>query len=827
MRKFVFLVVCFFSSVIVVFSQANSGLWVSPEPGSEYINPEQTILVRTQMRFITAGVDPGCFQITGSKSGAVDFQIITKPTENSCILKPLYPFSLGEEVRVSIQKPLLFKDGSHSGTFDFTFRIKDREASIPVYEYDYPLSGESKEDPVNKASDPFWQSGSRNNNLPPDYPAPTVNIYSNNLDNDEIFINLSNRLNPFLGRYITIWDKYGTPVYYKKTPQSWMNFHRLPDGTLTYCPSHSSQPHLQKYYLMDSSFVLLDSLTMGNGYDVDVHDILLLPNGHYLMMSYDPQVVDMSQIVPGGNPDAIVTGLVIQEVDRNANVYFQWRSWDHFEITDATWDVNLLAATIDYCHGNSLELDYDNNLLLSSRNMDEITKISYPSGDIIWRFGVNAENNMFTITGDLMGFSHQHDFRRLENGNYTVYDNGNLHMPPVSRALEYNINEDNMIATLVWSYEHDPDIFAPATGSTRRLANGNTLIGWGTHYIEAVTEVTSENNLAMEIILPDNIGHYRAVKTPWKTNRFRTLEYFDFGNFGGMDDPKWYKIMITNTKTEPLSITSFYTMTDNFYVSDSLPLSIPGNGKAEMVICFMPQQEGEYNDILTLNSDNENNSQRIARQIELSGFLDFTFPYVLFDPERDEVNVDPSSEIKVIFSEPVRKEDGEEITDADIPDLIIFKENDDLGTAVGFTGIINTSKTIITLFPTEILKEEQLYFLELLPLTVQDYDGNVIETPEICYFTTGLHTAISNPANEGGTTVFPNPFKNNLLVSTGEDHLYIKAYDADGKLISEIEDASRELIINTSSWKPGIYYLTIFSGKSRYLSIHKIIKAGY
>ncbi len=49
-------------------------------------------------------------------------------------------------------------------------------------------------------------------------------------------------------------------------------------------------------------------------------------------MSYDPQMVDMSKIVPGGNPNATVTGLIVQEIDENKNVVFQWRSWDHFKL---------------------------------------------------------------------------------------------------------------------------------------------------------------------------------------------------------------------------------------------------------------------------------------------------------------------------------------------------------------------------------------------------------------------------------------------------------------------------------------------------------------
>ena len=87
----------------------------------------------------------------------------------------------------------------------------------------------------------------------------------------------------------------------------------------------------------------------------------VLNNGHALLMSYDKQPVNMSLIVPGGHPNAMVTGLIIQEIDENKNVVFQWRSWDHYLITDAV-DVNLTFSTIDYCHGNAIELDNDGNL---------------------------------------------------------------------------------------------------------------------------------------------------------------------------------------------------------------------------------------------------------------------------------------------------------------------------------------------------------------------------------------------------------------------------------------------------------------------------------
>src|SRR6185295_15203514 len=120
-----------------------------------------------------------------------------------------------------------------------------------------------------------------------------------------------------------------------------------------------------------------------------------------------------------GKTKATVTGNLVQELDASKNVVFQWRSFDYFQITDATHE-NLLTSPIDYVHANALELDNDGNILLSSRHLDEITKINRMTGAIIWRWG--GKNNQFAFVNDAaLGFSHQHAIRRLPNGNVTLY----------------------------------------------------------------------------------------------------------------------------------------------------------------------------------------------------------------------------------------------------------------------------------------------------------------------------------------------------------------------------------------------------------------------
>ncbi len=215
----------------------------------------------------------------------------------------------------------------------------------------------------------------------------------------------------------------------------------------------------------------------------------------------------------------MVFGAIVQELDSNKNVVFQWRSWDHFLITDCTSDNPLTAPSIDYVHLNSLEQDHDGNIIISSRHLEEVTKINRTTGEIMWRFG--GKHNQITVGNDTLPFSHQHDARRIPNGHITVFDNGNLHNPPFTRVLEYSLDEQTKQANLVWSYQdtiNEKILYTYAAGNAQRLPNGNTVIGWGIQNDPIVTEITADGTKVFEASFPLNFDSYRAFKFLWRTS---------------------------------------------------------------------------------------------------------------------------------------------------------------------------------------------------------------------------------------------------------------------------------------------------------------------
>ncbi len=301
----------------------------------------------------------------------------------------------------------------------------------------------------------------------------------------------------------------------------------------------------------------------------------MLDNKHTLQLCYDYQKVRMDTIVDGGDSNATVIGIIIQEQDENKNVVFQWRSWDHYKITDATNDINLTASLIDYAHSNSIEVDYDGNILLSTRHLDEITKINRTTGEIIWRLGGEyCKNNQFTFLNDPIGFSHQHDVRRLPNGNITLFDNGNLHSPQFTRIVEYQVDEVNKLVSLVWEYRNDPEIYAGAMGSAQRLDNHNTFIGWGFSRALSISEVGADKTVKFHLTLPDTLLNYRASKFPWKTNLFVTDPEDLYFGYVPTGDSLIKSLKIINNSDKQIEINGLLNRDSAFTVITPLPITI-------------------------------------------------------------------------------------------------------------------------------------------------------------------------------------------------------------------------------------------------------------
>ena len=486
---------------------------ISPTPGSTLVSPLTNIIIRSSDIIDNKNINSeSLINVEGSKSGHHSGTLIVSDDSKTLVFTPIDPFVLGEVVTVFLQRGLQTARNMEVDPMSFSFTITP--TSRNTVHGANPLDGSSAVFATPRAN----ESDARNQTskalfdnpvLPADFPKIKITDLGTTAPGYVFISSFGWTSDVVASPFLLILDNFGNPVFYREMPASCMDFKLQPNGHLTYFDRSENI-----FYELDSSYTIVNTYACGNGYSTDLHELLILPNGHSMLMSYDPQVVDMSAIVSGGNGAATVSGLIIQELDRQKNVVFQWRSWDHFKITDATHE-SMTAATIDYVHGNALQVDTDGNLLLSSRHMDEITKIDRGTGEILWRMG--GKNNQFTFVNDSVGFSHQHAIRKLPNGHMTMFDNGNFHTPQFSRAVEYTVDEGNKTVTLVWQYRNTPDNYGVAMGYVDRLPNGNTLIGWGVS-TPSVTEVNSDGVKLFELSLPDNVVSYRAYRFVWDVN---------------------------------------------------------------------------------------------------------------------------------------------------------------------------------------------------------------------------------------------------------------------------------------------------------------------
>jgi len=475
--------------------------FVSPKPGSTKLPVQHNIIIRQGNLLDPSSLDTSLFIIKGSKSGIHPFHLVLCDDGKTINLNPEIPFDYNETITVSIASGLLTTNNEiiPAYTFNFTTCHQLSSGSSGTVAGDSIQSGSGGL----VASDHF-QANTRTISglfsiLTNTHPAP----------GDIFFDSRPQGLSVIAHNSLNVIDNNGDSVFqriYGSTPYDFQL------GRNGYFDTYRSD--FSRFDVMDSNFNFINYFSVKNGFQGDAHELTMLTNGNAFLTALEDQPVNDTS-------DAVIEGSVIQELDPDHNVIFEWRSFDHIDPSEAE-HLDPQAVIFDYVHTNSIDIDNDGNIIVSHRHLDQINKIDVNTGEFIWRLG--GVKNEFTFTNDTARFTFQHDCRRIANGDITMYDDGNYHFPPRSYAKEYYLDEVNKTARLVWSYTH-PDVngvipYYSAMGSVQRLTNGNTFICWGLRtrtVLPSMTEVDSNGNIVWELTLAtdDNLIDYRAHKYLW------------------------------------------------------------------------------------------------------------------------------------------------------------------------------------------------------------------------------------------------------------------------------------------------------------------------
>ena|SRR5215218_1498236 len=272
-----------------------------------------------------------------------------------------------------------------------------------------------------------------------------------------------------------------------------------------------------EYVIADSTYREIARIRAANGYDGDHHEFHISPQDTALITIYSPVPTDLTPV--GGPLNGLAWQGIIQELDiETGEVIFEWRSLEHVGFDETYAELMQDGRSgFDYFHINSIDVDHDNNLLVSARETFAVYKIDRKSGEIIWRLG--GKKSDFEM-GPGARFAFQHDARRLPDGTISIFDNGTTifhdDLPEAieeSRAIVLEVDEDKMKAKLVSVYTHPDKKYADAAGNTQVLPNGNVFVGWGRAL--AISEFDHDGKMLFDLTLPAENRSYRSFRFPW------------------------------------------------------------------------------------------------------------------------------------------------------------------------------------------------------------------------------------------------------------------------------------------------------------------------
>jgi Arylsulfotransferase (ASST) len=466
---------------------------VSPLPGSRVASP------KTQISFLGVPVgDLSEVSVDGSETGTHSGRLEAYSDGEGASFVPRRPFAEGERVTVHAQLRL---DGSVEALSDgFGIAHEDHITSTPA--------------PVYPGSSSEYQSFQSRPELHP--PVLTVTAASPVTAPGDEFVA------PYAGSGQAgpmILEPSGGLVWFKPMPTN-------TSATNLQVQEYEGKPVLTWWQgddtvhgfglgedvIADDTYTDIEHVKAGNGFQADLHEFQLTPQGTALITVYDPILCNLSSV--HGPAYGGLTDSVFQEIDvKTGLVMYEWTAVDHVGISESYESAIHTSAPepYDYFHLNSIDRTRDGSLLISSRNTWTVYKLDPATGQTVWRLG--GRHSSFKM-GAGTGTAWQHDPRELEDGSISLFDNGaspTVHSQ--SRAIVVSVNGQTGAATLTGRFVHSPPLVAESEGSVQALANGDWFVGWGQE--PYFSEFSPEGELLFEAHFPAHTRSYRDFRFVW------------------------------------------------------------------------------------------------------------------------------------------------------------------------------------------------------------------------------------------------------------------------------------------------------------------------
>ena len=454
------------------------------------------------------------------------------------------------------------------------------------------------------------------------------------------------------GGYLIVTDNNGVPRARKHTNTHLSPFHRVFEGNARQYAYASRLPGARagaQITFLDNDFATVDaSIGVRSPLsNTDGHDFLVLPNGDYVLLSYEPARRDFGFLTdnygitqsggaPWGTEDTRDSAIQVRPAQGAARL--TWYSWGNMAIEDCLTH----RFPDDYAHVNSLQW-VDGDIVSSFRGCNKVLRIDAATGSVVWRLGRSVWSRSeweagrssgsgpppLEIVGDPYGeFCGQHAAQLLPNGHLLLYDNGvHCFVDPVagdghresgvfSRGVEYALDVDNGEAVFVrhHSLHNAYDRVGKASGHIEPLEGGDWLMSWGSgtwdddpdtplppdHSATQVDPDTHEEKFSLTVSAPmsDVIEAIRAIPISpvslARTPQPLRAEFPDGGHSSGF---------FTQVSDRPQVVVAFNQPVVDFE-ADTPSIEVSGATVAEVGALAVPGEQA-YAYLLTLAPEGE------------------------------------------------------------------------------------------------------------------------------------------------------------------------------------------------------------------------------
>jgi EmrB/QacA subfamily drug resistance transporter len=281
-----------------------------------------------------------------------------------------------------------------------------------------------------------------------------------------------------------------------------------------------------EYVVVNRHYQTVARLRGSDGWKLTLHTIVI--SGEDVWVTANKNVAKNLSNYGGAYNGALIDSAVQEYNLKSGKLLRSWDALEHIPLGDSRATVPTNGFPWDAYHVNAIDLTGDGTFLVSMRNTWGAYLVNIATGKIEWTLGGRDSSFKF---GPGAAFEWQHDVAfgaggRGVGGNsestVTLFDDhccqltgGGTSVPATgaSRGLVLKLDQQTKTATLLHQYTGGDEFESEYMGDTQPLANGNTLIGWGSE--PYFTEYGPSGKRLLEARFPGNDLSYRTMREPW------------------------------------------------------------------------------------------------------------------------------------------------------------------------------------------------------------------------------------------------------------------------------------------------------------------------